>query len=185
MKFGRQSLKKCQGFTSVELLVTIAIFAVLAAIAIPAFSAWIPNYRLNAAARDLISNFQRAKMEAVRRNTQVVLSFSPQVYVPEGGVGTYQIFVDDGTGGGTAGNFIRDGGETLLVQATMPSNASLYSAGFTGSTTAAGFNSRGLPASNRTGNVALRNNKSRYYQASLSVAGNISLKTSNDGVTWN
>ena len=185
MQFERQPLKRCDGFTVIELIVTVAVFAILAAIAIPAFSSWVPNYRLNAAARDLVSNFQRAKMEAVKKNTDVVLSFSPQAYVPKGAVGTYEIFIDDGAGGGTAGNFVRDGGETIILQATMPGNVSLYSAAFSGGTAQGGFNSRGLPVSNRTGDVALRNNKSRYYQVSLSVTGNISLKKSSDGVTWN
>ena len=183
MKFERASHKRCHGFTSIELIVTVAILAMLAAIAIPAFSSWVPNYRLNAAATDLVSNFQRAKMEAVKKNADVVLSFSPQAYTPGGAVGSYQIFIDDGAGGGTPGNFVRDGGETLILQATMPGNVSLYSAAFPGTQpTAAGFNSRGLPASGKTGDVALRNNKSRYYQVSLSVTGNISLKKSNNGV---
>lgn len=184
MNIERKSLKGCQGFTLLELMVTMAIFAILAAIAIPAFSSWIPNYRLNAAARALVSSFQRAKLEAAKRNVNVVISFSPHAYTPDGAVGTYQIFVDDGAGGGTAGNFVRDGGETLLFQATMPGNVSLYSAAFTGGATQVGFNSRGLPASDRIGNVDLRNNNSRYYQVSLSPIGNITLKKSSDGTTW-
>lgn len=185
MESERQSSKTCHGFTLIELLVTIGIFTILTAVAIPAFSTWTPNFRLNAAARDLVSNFQKAKMEAVRRNANVVLSFIPQGYVPGGKVGTYQIFVDDGAGGGTAGNFVKDGGEVVILQATMPGNVSLYSAVFTGSTTAAGFNSRGLPASNKTGDVLLRNNNSRYYKVTLGPAGNIALKRSSDGTSWN
>jgi type IV fimbrial biogenesis protein FimT len=50
------------------LLVVIAMIAALALIAIPGFSAWLPEYRLKQAARELYSNLQRAKMGAVRAN---------------------------------------------------------------------------------------------------------------------
>jgi type IV fimbrial biogenesis protein FimT len=56
------------GFTLIELLVVIAMIAALALIAIPGFSAWLPEYRLKQAARELYSNLQRAKMGAVRAN---------------------------------------------------------------------------------------------------------------------
>jgi len=56
------------GFTLIELLVVIGMMAALALIAIPAFSAWLPEYRLKQAARELYSNLQRAKMGAVRAN---------------------------------------------------------------------------------------------------------------------
>jgi prepilin-type N-terminal cleavage/methylation domain-containing protein len=56
------------GFTLIELLVVIAMLAVLGLIAIPAFSAWMPEYRLKQAARELYSNLQRAKMGAVKAN---------------------------------------------------------------------------------------------------------------------
>jgi type IV fimbrial biogenesis protein FimT len=180
-----EGTRGCSGFTLIELLVTIGIMVILVGIAIPAFSTWLPNFRLNAAARDLVSDFQKAKMEAVRRNANVVLSFNQHAYIPAGSVGTYQIFVDDGAGGGTEDNFVRDGGEAMLAQGTMPGNVSLYSAVFTGATTAAGFTSRGLPASNRTGDVLLRNNHARYFKVTLGLAGNIALTRSNDGVTWN
>jgi len=54
------------GFTMLELLITIVILCVLLGLAIPAFSNWVPNYRLRGAVRDIYSNFQYAKMTAVR-----------------------------------------------------------------------------------------------------------------------
>jgi prepilin-type N-terminal cleavage/methylation domain-containing protein len=60
--------KKESGFSLIELLVVIAIIAILAAIAIPGFSAWLPNYRLRQAARDVYSNLQRAKVGAIKTN---------------------------------------------------------------------------------------------------------------------
>ena len=61
---------KESGFSLIELLVVIVIFAILAAIAIPAFSNWLPSYRLRQAARDVYSNLQRAKVNAIKSNTE-------------------------------------------------------------------------------------------------------------------
>ena len=55
-----------QGFTMLELLITIVILCILLGLAIPGFSNWVPNYRLRGAARDIYSNFQYAKMTAVK-----------------------------------------------------------------------------------------------------------------------
>jgi len=178
-------LKKNQsGVTLIEVVVVIALLGILAGFAYPNFKSWIPNYKLKAAARDLVSNFQRAKMEAVKRNKWVVVSFTPGTYSSSGMVGSYQIFVDDGTGGGTARNFTRDGSELIITQIIMPKYVTLYAASFSGGTTAAGFDGKGLPASSRIGNVKLRNNNSRYYKVTLSIAGNINVQKSNDGTNW-
>jgi len=59
-------MKREQGFTLLELMVTIIILCVLLGLAIPGFSRWIPNYRLRGAARDIYSNLQLAKMTAVK-----------------------------------------------------------------------------------------------------------------------
>jgi type IV fimbrial biogenesis protein FimT len=160
----------------VELMITIAIIAILSAIAVPNIIGWLPNYRLKAAARDMVSNFQKAKMEAVKANKDVIIQFTPGAYAASGQVGSYRIFVDDNSDE----NFTA--GERVLGQVNMPKNVSLYTTNFPGDTT--GYNSRALPLSPQ-GNVRIRNNKSRYYEASLSTAGNVKLRMSSDGATWN
>jgi len=168
------------GFTVVELMIVIVVIAILSAIAVPNIISWLPNYRAKAAARDLVSNFQKAKMEAVKRNTDVVITFTTGTYTPSGQVGSYQVFVDDDSDG------TFDAGERVLAQVTMPKNVSLHDANnttFTGDIT--GYNSRGLPWNNRWGSVEIRNNESRFYRASLSSAGHIKLQMSSDGANWN
>jgi type IV fimbrial biogenesis protein FimT len=64
------------GLTIIEIIVVIAIIGILSAIAIPGFSAWLPGYRLKAAARDIYSNMQMAKMGAVRTNRTWTVVFS-------------------------------------------------------------------------------------------------------------
>jgi prepilin-type N-terminal cleavage/methylation domain-containing protein len=65
------------GFTLIEMLVVMAIMAILAGIAIPMFSVMVPDYKLKQAAQDLYSNLQNAKMEAVRKNNPQQIIFNP------------------------------------------------------------------------------------------------------------
>ena len=167
------------GFTMVELMIVIVVIAILSAIAVPNIISWLPNYRAKAAARDLISNFQKAKMEAVKANKDVIIQFAPGVYAASGQVGSYRIFVDDNPANGAF-----DAGERVLAQVTMPKNASLYNTTFPGNLT--GFNPRGLPTSGVATRFALiRNNNSVFYRIALSPAGNVKLRMSSDGITWN
>lgn len=59
------------GFTLVELMIALAILAILSALAAPNFSAMIANYRVRTGAEGIISGLQLARAEAVRRNTNV------------------------------------------------------------------------------------------------------------------
>ncbi|HOP48571.1 MAG TPA: GspH/FimT family pseudopilin [Desulfobacteraceae bacterium] len=174
--------KSEHGFTLVELVIAIVVIAVMVGMAVPAVIHWLPDYRLKSAARHLVANFQRAKIEAVKRNTNIVLEFQPAAFSPGGGVGSYLIFADDGSGGGVAGDDIRNGTEPVIASVTMPKNVSLYNTNY-GSDKAI-FNPRGFPAGTATRFVEMRNNNSRFYRTSVAPVGGIRLEASSDGVTW-
>lgn len=77
----RRSFLLCRfGFTLLELIVALAIFSVLAAIAIPTWSTLIPTYALNSAARQVQSELHRTKSRAVAENTHFRVVFSAASY---------------------------------------------------------------------------------------------------------
>ena len=63
------------GFTIAELIMVLVIFSILAAIALPGYLSWLPNYRLKTAARDLYSNMQQVKMKAIKENKDWAIVF--------------------------------------------------------------------------------------------------------------
>ena len=90
--------KFLSGFTLIEVLMTIVVLAILAAVAVPGFSVWLPKYRLKAAARDMVSNFQLAKMGAIKNNRAWAVVFDP-VVTP----GRYYVCSDLGANGSWEG----------------------------------------------------------------------------------
>lgn len=60
-----------RGFSLVELIVAVAIFAILAALAAPAFSSWISNMKIRGTAESIQAGLNLARGEAVRRNTVI------------------------------------------------------------------------------------------------------------------
>lgn len=68
------------GFTLMELMVAVAIAAVLAVIAIPNFGIFMANVRLKNSADDLYFSLQRTRMEAIRSGGRWMVNFSTTSY---------------------------------------------------------------------------------------------------------
>lgn len=65
------------GLTMIELMVTIAVVAILAFIAVPSFQNYIANQRVRSSAADLLSAMNFARSEAIKRNLANGVSVSP------------------------------------------------------------------------------------------------------------
>ena len=140
-----------QGFTLLELLVIIAIIGILAAIVAFGIPEWRENVTLKTTARDVISSFQFARVEAAKRNA------TASIQLTEGGqgVGKCQVVI---------------GGQTLR-EMTMPPKMILTPP--TTPVTTFQFNTRGIPIGG--GGTVVITNGSRTYNIILSAAGAISL----------
>ena len=57
----------------VELVVTVAVMAILAAIATPSMTAMINNSRVASQTEELVASLQLARVEAIRRNARVTI----------------------------------------------------------------------------------------------------------------
>jgi len=69
-------MKKIAGFTLVEMMVVVAVFAIMAAVAIPAFMSLLPGMRLNGAARQVAGDLMAARMKAVKLNQDTKVFFT-------------------------------------------------------------------------------------------------------------
>lgn len=153
-------MKNQSAFSIMELMITIAIIAIVSAISIPNYISWRDNYKLGSASRDIMSIFQNAKIRAVKDNANVEVIFNL-------GAGTYFAFVDN-----VAINGVFDAGETTFSNNQMPAGVSITACTFAGNQT--GFAGNGLPSN--LGSVTLTNQQGRTSQIFLSIAGNVRIQ---------
>ena len=68
-------LKGKDGFTMTELVIVAAVLGLMAAVAIPNIISWIPTMRANSSIRNLASEMQLARMQAVSERNNYVITF--------------------------------------------------------------------------------------------------------------
>lgn len=109
--------RSSEGFTLIELMVAIAVFAIMAAVALPSFTSSIQKSKADTEISDLMRALNYARLEAIDRgaNTRI----RPK---NAGTTWTVDLAVYDGTGG--AANVLRDvpgmsSGATLTLSDTV------------------------------------------------------------------
>lgn len=76
----RAPKKRESGFTLIELMLAIAIFGILIAIALPNFSEMVINQRVRSASSDLFATLLYARSEAIKRNAPISVVRSGAVW---------------------------------------------------------------------------------------------------------
>ena len=144
-------------FTLVEMITVVAMISILCSIAIPTYFSWLPKYRLNSAADDLLVLLQNARLRAIKENANVVVDFDPAA---EGNPdGRYIVFVDNG-----------DGHEKTILSGRLRPNIHLDEVKFSGSLTYLRFTNRGL---GYAGRITISNRRGDVQTIKTTLAGNI------------
>lgn len=164
-------IKGNSGFTLVELIVVLAVIGIGSTLAMFSIHRMLPDLRLKAAARDLQSDLNQARLRAIRENSYVSVRFDT-------GGNEYVVFID------VNGDMNIDGGtDTALKTVAMPKGVTMYAASFSGGVPRTRFDGRGIP-NGLGGHVYMRNTGNNYRGISMTTIGKVTIQSSSNGSTW-
>lgn len=129
------------GFTMVELMITVAIAAIVTSIAVPSFSGIMRSNRLTTTINQLVTSFNLARSEAVKRNQPIIVEKKGSNW-HEG----WNVFIDDSAT--NDGTFVADDDTLIRTFDALPAAYTLT--GFANSVT---FSASGI--SDDSGNFKL------------------------------
>lgn len=157
----KDTLHAKNGFTLLELMITVVVLGIILAVAVPQLKGYILKNRFNGAVIDMLGALREARSKAVENNSDIVFNVDSLNR-------TYQAFRDDGAGSAdnnnngipdNAGNNSLDSGEEVILSGNLPDDVTFTSASFGGSSHFH-FNGRGFPLNDSgvltTGLVAMQ-----------------------------
>lgn len=119
-------MKTNNGFTLIELMVAVAIAAILLAVAVPSFNAMLAGNRLATQTNDVIGAVLFARSEAIRRNRTITFcrAASATANTCTAGVNWTDWIVTNNPAAGTATDTLRRGsfaqsGEAMRISSTL------------------------------------------------------------------
>ena len=102
-----EHMKVCRGFTLLELMVAIAVLAVLATVGVPSFRDLIQNNRITTQTNELVTALSFARAEAIKRGQTIQVAI---VAADPGWTATVTI----AGGGATLRRFDREGSSVVV-----------------------------------------------------------------------
>ena len=122
-------MRKGKGFTLAELMITIAVAAILATIAIPSFQFLIQSSRVSTQTNEFVTGINAARSEAVRRNGEVIVTpdgdWSTGFRVIDADGNTIRVFDSFGAGMSLDNDASDNDDITFLGDGTRGTDASL------------------------------------------------------------
>lgn len=102
--------ERCRAFTLIELMISLAVAALVFTLGVPSFQRLIQTNRLATCTNEFVASLNLARSEAIRRGTRVTIRKTGTQW--EGG---WEMFTDNGSAGS------RDGSDQVLrVSGSLP-----------------------------------------------------------------
>ncbi len=143
--------KQQQGFTLIELFITMLVALVLVGIGIPSFSSALKNSRLSKSTNDLITSLHRARSEALKRGRHVRMCADSGNCDNSNWENGWIVFVDKNENG------TKDADEDLIIEQGEQNKNTIRFNGSNDQTF--GFNGRGKPLNSNIGTFTICDNR--------------------------
>ena len=193
-------MKRFDGFTIIELLVTVSIIVIFASSSLPSMLGFFDSRRLTGAAEQIYGHLQKARGESIARSVSVFVNFADTgdadwTYGTSGNslcdvtltnpttAGACTLVIDDGDGNVDPGDGSVDGGDLVLMRNVGDDHGEIIMTidNFTSGNTQLRFDP--LRGTSDSGEVLLVSEVGRRLKLKISLLGHIRICSPDNSVT--